>query len=200
MPRSMRRHRCRDRRRVGRRDARRRSSARRRGRPEAGDGARVRHQRRLGTPIGRMTRQPAENEFCCCLHSPASTRYRAKGAECHCRSQPPEHGPYGRSDKNVTRVMHACVHAGKSHNRGSGSQRQLERRQDVSDGNGERGGGRGVTGGERRRRGHGHPSSLRDTETIPVGATAFASHLHGLVHHQGCRADGARPVSAARRR
>ena len=47
-----------------------------------------------------------------------------------------------------------------------------------------------MTGGERCRRRHGHPSPLGDAETIPVGAAAFAGHLHGLVHHQGCRADG----------
>ena len=137
-----------------------------------------------------MTRQPAESEFGWCLHSPESTRYRPKGAECHCRRQSSEHGPYGRPDENVTRVVHACVYAGERHDRGRCPQRQPERRQDVSDGNGEGGGGRGVTGGERRRRRHGHPSPLGDTETSPVGAAAFAGHLHGLVHHQGCRADG----------
>jgi hypothetical protein len=70
----------------------------------------------------------------------------ATGTAHHCRGHPAEEGAHGRADENVARVVDAGVHAGKCHDRRCATQRKLERRQQVSDGNGERGGGRGVTG------------------------------------------------------
>ena len=50
-----------------------------------------------------------------------------------------------------------------------------------------------MTGGERCRRRHAHPPLLGYPDAIPVGADACTGHLHGLVHHQGRRADGREP-------
>ena len=49
-----------------------------------------------------------------------------------------------RPRRDVARVVHACVHARERHDRGCGPQGQPKRRQQVPDGNGERGRGRGV--------------------------------------------------------
>ena len=51
-----------------------------------------------------------------------------------------EEGAHGHADENVAQVVHAGVHAGRCHDRRCATQRKLERRQQVSDGNGKRGG------------------------------------------------------------
>jgi hypothetical protein len=71
------------------------------------------------------------------------------GAPRHGRTTvgPPGRGGRPRSRRRERRSgRDAGVYAGKCYDRRCATQRKLERRQQVFDGNGERGGGRGVTG------------------------------------------------------
>ena len=110
-------------------------------------------------------------------------------AERRTRCQPPEQGAHGGTDEYVARVVHACVHARERHDRGCGPQGQSKRRQQVPDGNSERGRGGGVARRKRGRRRHPHSPLLGDPQIIPVGTGACAGDLQGLVDNQGRSAD-----------
>ena len=91
--------------------------------------------------------------------------------------EPPHRGPDQRADDDVARVVHAGVDPGVADRAGEQQQRRGGRGLALGHRGGEREGGRGVPGRERRRVRHRYATVGRHARCVPVGPRAAGREL-----------------------